>query len=86
MIKFCPNCGSELRMNNPDLSQGCKNCPKCGGVFYIIETTEPKIKDMTAEDILADFMETTKLGKEEVMQKLQIFKVELQKLQNLKNE
>ena len=94
MIKFCPNCGSELRMNNPDLSQGCKNCPKCGGVFYIIETTEPKIKvieeDMTSEDILKDFMKKTKLSKKEVLQKLnsgiQVFKVELQKLHNLKNE
>ena len=85
MIKFCPNCANKL-VNDKNLSQGCKRCLKCEGVFFIVETTEPKIKDISAEDILEDFMETTKLGKKEVMQKLQIFKVELQKLQNLKNE
>jgi len=40
MIKFCPNCQTELT-NDQKLSQGCKRCTVCGGVYFIIETTEP---------------------------------------------
>ena len=78
MIKFCPNCGSKLVINNPDLSQGCKNCPKCKGVYFIIETTEPKLTDFDITSL--------KITEKLVSQKLQIFSTKIEKLQNLKNE
>lgn len=41
MIKYCPNCKNELKEDSK-LAQGCKKCVNCKGVYYILETTEPK--------------------------------------------
>jgi Zn-finger nucleic acid-binding protein len=41
MVKYCPSCKTELT-DSSKLAQGCKKCDKCGGVYYIIETTIPE--------------------------------------------
>lgn len=41
MIKYCPNCKTELS-DNKKLAQGVKECKKCNGKYFIIETTVPR--------------------------------------------
>ena len=49
MIRYCPNCKGELNQSKK-LSQGIKECKTCGGIYFLLETTKPKLNGQTKSD------------------------------------